>query len=136
MVAQRNRRFGAAGVPRLNAQSPSELRWRLRVEVRMICCFGSTLDSPRRWTSWTVAAGAHRTGIDREHQQFPHGNWPIEELAAQLWASDSHKSHDSHRSHPYQLSWGRSYMPLLPVARRPRFAVPTDSASQARQRSN
>jgi hypothetical protein len=33
----------------------STLGWRLRVEERMICCFGSTLDNPRGWTSWTVA---------------------------------------------------------------------------------
>ena len=26
----------------------------------MICCFGSTLDNPHRWTSWTVAATGAR----------------------------------------------------------------------------
>ena len=48
---QRNRCLGATGVSGLNAQSPSELRWRLRGEVRMISCFGSTLDNPRRRAS-------------------------------------------------------------------------------------
>src|ERR1700722_2527461 len=53
---QRNRCLEATGVRGLSAQSPSKLGWRLRVEVRMICCFGSTLDNPRPWASWTVAA--------------------------------------------------------------------------------
>ena len=52
MVCPTYRFFEATGVPRLNAQSPSKLGWRLRVEARMICCFGSTLDNPYLWTSW------------------------------------------------------------------------------------
>jgi hypothetical protein len=47
--AQRKRSLEATGVPRLNAQSPFELRWRLRAEVRIICCFGSTLDNPHHF---------------------------------------------------------------------------------------
>ena len=50
--AQRNRCLEGTGVPRLNTQSPSKLGWRLRVEVRMICSFGSMLDNPQHLASW------------------------------------------------------------------------------------
>ena len=41
----------ATGVPKLNAQSPSELRWRLRVKSREIYGFVSMMDS--KHTIWT-----------------------------------------------------------------------------------
>jgi hypothetical protein len=42
--AQPNRCLEATDVPRLNAQSPSKLGWRLRVKSRHICGFDSLMD--------------------------------------------------------------------------------------------
>jgi hypothetical protein len=42
--AQGNRCFEATGMRRLNAQSPSELRWRLRVKSSHIYGFGNMMD--------------------------------------------------------------------------------------------
>ena len=42
--ARPNRYLEATDVPRQNAQSPSELRWRLRVKSRPICRFDNIMD--------------------------------------------------------------------------------------------
>jgi hypothetical protein len=57
--ARPNRYLEATGVPELNAQSPSELRWRLRVKSRPICGFDNMMDLKHPFS--LIGSGSRRT---------------------------------------------------------------------------